>query len=113
MGLNCKPGDLAMVVRGTKYSGWVVLTHFITPRKCFLMPDGNTHTGEHRADPSWVVESLGSLFDAPVKHGEKIERHKRRYGVIPDAALRPLRDPGDEAVDETLINNPVRHEVTA
>jgi len=79
--MNCKPGDLAVVVR--------------------TAPDErNRHLGR-------IVPVL-RLSKQPTKYGPAWEYEGDvlttwgRVPVIEDCALRPIRDPGDDAVDETL-----------
>ena len=81
--MNCKPGDLAVQV-GTfgsfnKYLGAIV--------ECvsFSMESG---------EPVWRVKPL-----VPSDPGIIDECH--------DKHLRPIRDPGDDAIDETLTWLPV------
>lgn len=99
MGLNCKPGDLAVHIGRSgdetcqKNQG----------RLFEVLYRANDVNGE----VSWVVRAVGSAYarNWGLVHGAT--------GECVDRLLRPVRDPGDDAVDETLINNPVRHEVTA
>jgi len=93
MGLNCKPDDLAVIVR-THASKGDLLGRIVRVKE--LREEITAGMG-----PTWTYEPQLVATD-----GRKIFR-------VNDCALRPIRDPGDDAVDETLINNPVRHEVTA
>lgn len=79
--MNCKKGDLAIIVRGD-YCG-----HFV---KCLRRYDGPWADGDPN-EPGWTVEYQGSL--PPFEH-------------IADFGLRPIRDPGDDAVDQTLKRRP-------
>jgi len=96
MGLNCKVGDMAIVKRGhlgVKHAGKIV--------EVFAGPYQDPH---------------GELLSWSVRFREAItllDGRLSREASCPDAWLMPIRDPDDDAVDETLINNPVRHEVTA
>jgi len=97
MGLNCKPDDLAVIVNAfiPENIGRLV-------KVLYAVDEDFLGLGV-----IWLIENVGAPspsigFDTPQKQG-----------TSPDAWLRPIRDPGDDAVDETLINNPVRHEVTA
>jgi hypothetical protein len=60
----------------------------------------------------WLVQSLGSKF-----HIEPAPREVRSHRAVwPDRMLRPIRNPGDDAVDETLQRLPAptqRDEVPA
>jgi hypothetical protein len=82
--MNCKPGDMAVIVRTMGVStvepvlGWTFeLTEIV-------------HTGKF--GPCW---------------GYKGERRRHPDGweiaFIADTILKPLRDPGDDAVDEMVL----------
>jgi len=78
--MNCKPGDLAVVVRITdprakKHLGRIV-------RVTQMLPLGG--------EPLWWFEPVIDEF---------VLAH--------DSSLRPIRDPGDDAQDETLQWLPV------
>lgn len=94
MGLNCRIGDIAAVVRGQPVGALVEVV-----------------AKARRADCDWTVRSLSGPLKGEHPVAGKVWRTED-FGC-PDNWLRPIRDPGDDAVDETLINNPVRHEVTA
>jgi hypothetical protein len=50
----------------------------------------------HFGAPAWIVEAVGS----PVPCGPECKPRERFWA--PDSALRPIRDPGDDARDEML-----------
>jgi hypothetical protein len=86
--MNCKPGDLAVIVRthgeiepATKqFLGRVVRLRASTERAegiCWNFEDQPLRGSWHGADVSWYN--------------------------LPDDWLRPIRDPGDDATDETLL----------
>src|SRR5258708_18624726 len=93
--LNCKPGDLAIMIAGKQYAGRLVEVLYTSPRCLNQLPDGYWASGSP-AD-YWVCQSLGSPFEAPVYCGATGETTSRSamYASIADWALRPLR--GDEA----------------
>lgn len=71
--MNCKPGDLAVIVRGAafaKYIGTVVR----------------------------VVETDGQFWSTE----KSLDGNEKYPIIIPDSCLRPIRDPGEDAQDETL-----------
>lgn len=105
-GLNCRPGDLAVIVYGTRYPGWLVRVLFAEPNGKYSLPDGYPGNARSSTSPAaWICECLmASHFNAPLKDGT---RRTTRYGAIQDFALRPLRDPGEDARDETLLWLPV------
>ncbi|QIM51607.1 hypothetical protein [Hydrogenophaga crocea] len=99
--MNCKPGDLAVIVRsGAQNAGKLVeIARPATQaeRKIF----------DHRREGfHWWVCSIGTpIVDS---WGDA-----RMETALPDAWLRPIRDPGDDATDEMvqLLGKP--QEVTA
>jgi hypothetical protein len=82
--MNCKPGDLAF------YVGEDVSQHGRVVRCIEIHP-----FSEVMGDPCWVTDP-----SLPVEGGFL------SLAVI-DCALRPIRDPGDDAQDETLQWLPV------
>ena len=95
MELRCKPGDLAVVVGATIHpsmNGRIV--------RCIrLLGAQEPIDGVSWKNPnglaSWLVSSEGSPM--PWGGGPFVMRR-----AIADRFLRPIRDPGDDAVDETL-----------
>lgn len=83
--MNCKPGDLAVIVNSTSLGG--TLNGCMV--RCFSLA----------GDGYWNVEPLS----------ERLARLFKRMGPLPvfDQKLRPLRDPGEDAKDETLSWKPV------
>lgn len=92
--MNCKQGDLAYVTH-PKYFGWFVTVLHREPDGNYLLPDG--YFGQNRVPNCWIVESLGSAFDAPLGGGGF---RKTIYAAIQDKWLRPIRP--SEGQDETL-----------
>lgn len=98
--LNCWPGCLA-IVRSTPDTQ----RHGVVDRILKLTevngvcPDGT---------PSWGYE--GPSIEFELRPGFTLV-----VGGLSDSILRPIRDPGDDAVDETLVRlgKPTTEEVTA
>ena len=90
MTLNCKQGDLAMVVRGGRRPGSIPVGTIIQCRK-FVPISMNVDTGELVPDV-WEIDYHAPL-DPKACDGWAIE----------DWRLRPLDNPGDEAVDSRDI----------
>ena len=107
--MNCKPGDIAYITH-PKMLGHMVSVLYAEPHGKYRYPDGYSAYFDPNQPRGgyWVVESLGSLFDAPLKNGAT---RATRFGTIADKWLRPIRDAGDDAKDEML--RPLPHEVTA
>lgn len=84
--MNCKPGDLAVIVApdtSTRNLGKIVrVLH-----------------GSRLGDGWWWVESLSPAFMNGPGSCDRVAME----GNIEDRRLRPIRDPGDDAVDETLL----------
>jgi len=99
--MNCKPGDLARIVKMAPQeprSLDSIVTVLHAGRPGFYPAVGLI--GEQ---PVWIVECSTPLTLA---HTGK----KGRRFAVPDAFLRPIRDPGDDATDETLawLPSPIR-----
>ena len=99
--MNCRPGDLAMVVHPTLFGRLVNVMYAAPVGRNYVLPDGFR---ARRDGPNcFVCESLGPLFDAPVNMEDgSTTRRLTRYASIQDRWLKPLRDPGDDASDESL-----------
>jgi hypothetical protein len=78
--MNCKPGDLAIAIRSKAGNEGRIFRciRFVGSLSGFL------------GDDYWLTDQL-----SPTKHGD-MDPHYR------DSWLRPIRDPGDDARDETL-----------
>ena len=106
--MNCKPGDIAVTTHPSLTT--LVSVLYAAPAEDFILPDGHkalrTTTG-----PCWVCEALGSLF--PVTRYERgVGRPAlRRYAVIPDRWLRPIRGEGLGGETPTEIDKPQPAEV--
>jgi len=101
--MNCKPGDLAIVVSDKPhYNGRIVEVMFAPPSKHFTLPDGYPAVHEG-TDPCWVIKFIGGTVAAPLATGVT---RQAWYGVGADSALRPLRDDPDAA------DQPVEDELT-
>ena len=95
--MNCKPGDLAIVVRDGPYIGTLVAVLYAAPAHSFSLPDGHGHMA-CEAD-EWVVELLGRKLRAPCEHGSRMTR----YCSARDSSLRPLRGvPETERVEDEI-----------
>lgn len=106
--MNVKPGDRAWITRSKVCSniGKLVLVGEYVPPGTLMEIDGVAFQG--RA-PAFVVESLmGPLVTSPAK---KVVLRK----VHTAAWLKPQRDPGDDAKDETLewLPVPLKHKEPA
>lgn len=104
MKLNCKPGDLAIVIRpslrGQQLLGMIVRVLRAAPPNDFRLPDGTLQVGG--GPGSWVIE-FPRTVEVPMQYRSgKVGTRQALFGVVDDHYLRPIRDPGDDAADETL-----------
>lgn len=104
--MNCKPGDLAIVVRSAGNDEARTLINQLLGkivRVIRLRPP---------VDPTCTAIVVWQLEDELTVHFRGM-----RYQLtgINDECLRPIRDPGDDAQDETLqwLQVPTTEEVTA
>ena len=98
--MNCKPGDLAIVIRG-RHSGKLVDVLRAAPFHNFLLPDGIWNEGEP-SGACWVVKILGTPVWVDI-YGHPNGGRFASYGTAADAWLRPLRgQPSDEHIDEAI-----------
>lgn len=110
--MNCKPGDLAVIVRGEKYCGRLVEVLKLAIEARFILPDGYPAYGEP-SGTHWLVKFVGGKINAPTGlYGEAAAGSRMTsYAVVEDYGLRPLRD--NPGTDETLTWAPVPHKETA
>lgn len=81
--MNCKQGDLARIVApGKPAHGYIV-------RCVELRTHGKDYQGRVFQDDFWLVDP-----HVPMENGEL-------GNAARDANLRPIRDPGDDAIDES------------
>ena len=87
--MNCKPGDLAIIIGHSKHAGRLVEVLFAAPIHDFLLPDGDWHL----ACPSgyWCLRSLGTPFDLVIRMPWGTTTSSGMYVAGADAWLRPLR----------------------
>lgn len=103
--MNCKPGDIAYLIKNldVTHMGEVVT---VVRRDTFVRVL-TTHV--EQGVTYWLLEE-------PIHCGGKFANGSTFSGVIVDISdgiLRPIGNPGEHEVDETLISNPVRELVPA
>lgn len=97
--MNCKPGDVAVVIGDSKYAGKLFEVLYSAPTdKSFKLPDGVWHDACEAG--VWVLKVVGEAVDAPFGGGFR----KARYGCGGDAKLQPLRERFDLR-QQTLLHN--------
>lgn len=86
--MNCKPGDMALCVKG-EHSG----------KTCEVIVRGETY---REIATGAMLEGWLVAFPSDVQWGKPNGLGDHSEGWYPDAWLRPIRDPGDDARDESL-----------
>lgn len=98
--MNCKPGDLAVIVRDEKNLGLLGricrVLHAASTSE-FRLPDGYLHVPCSAG--RWAID-FNEPINVPLRNGNS---RWTRFAVANDAALRPIRDPGDDAIDEMVL----------
>jgi hypothetical protein len=97
--MNCKPGDLAVIVRSQFRADliglFVEVLHAAPMNTDFDLPNGQAHSPLIDGRFRWVCK-----FMQPVKAPHGLGSIQTVYAPIPDECLRPIRDqPGE---DETI-----------
>lgn len=92
--MNCKPGDLAVIVKSLAGNEGRLVN--VVNSDVYMLP-GDLSGMPH---PLWRVRSLGEPVRSTIGWIDK-------EFAFPDAWLKPIRDPGEDATDETLTWLPV------
>jgi hypothetical protein len=89
--MNCKPGDLAIVVRSRTASNLGKIVHVLKPYE-----NRDSHIISLSGDCAvWLCRTTGSPLRWAGVFGIEVERSET--GPIPDGCLHPLR-PGEELI---------------
>lgn len=102
--MNCKPGDLAIVIGGSKYSGMIVEVLYQAPSSVsFTLPDGFTNLPIQDGLLTWVIKFQRPVR-APVKgYDGKVTSRMALYGTGADRKLRPVSGlPMEEETEQKL-----------
>lgn len=111
--MNCKPGDIAVCIKASAFNPstqdmFVKVLYLAPVGRAWRLPSGFRHEALKLGGvPWWVCEASHELV-VPTDIG--VER-RDRYLPIPDIYLRPIRDPGDDAVDTLSLRKPERDEL--
>lgn len=92
--MNCRPGDLARVV-----SPGYFMRCTCGVRTLIVKPDTLVVCDKPFADGWYLAEPLKVAGSFACGAGP----FEGSCGSLPDDLLRPIRDPGDDAVDEVLV----------
>ena len=90
--MNCKPGDLAIIIGGSEWSGMIVEIICRAPIGRFVLPNGDSAIGY--CSDGWVVKFQRKVRVPLVLGGWLMTE----YGSGTDSKLRPL--PGNLTEDE-------------
>jgi hypothetical protein len=100
--LNCRPGDLAVIFRSPQSPANVgKIVRVIRPAVEGEWIEG-WRVCLNKGYPAWIVESNGSLltWSSFKVNGKKGQTNLVRQRAYADYCLKPIRDPGDDAVDQ-------------
>lgn len=101
MGLNCRPGDLAVIVRSDpllRNEGVIVKVDRWADARSFMNRPIGSEKGAANAKAGWICEGRHRQFARYSDGSWSVVEFE--IGVIPDSELKPLRD--NDEVDETL-----------
>ncbi|MDR9839427.1 KOW motif-containing protein [Herbaspirillum huttiense] len=94
--MNCKPGDLAIIIAG-EFSGLIVKVIEVAPVVRFSLPDGRPH--EPCSIGDWIVK-LPRMLNCPTKRGNTIPSE---WAACPDSKLCPVSGlPMEEETEQKL-----------
>lgn len=90
---RCRVGDLAVIIKSVSGNEGKIV-------RCVKLHNSKTHDVDGlRVDPRngvrWVIET-------PLIGRDMLTWREVPLYTVPDASLRPLRDPGDDAQDEMI-----------
>lgn len=99
--MNCKPGDLAVVVRGRPNSPNIGKLVRVVELWAGQEVDGIQYGG---VEQLWIIESLGGKLAVFAKRTNDIDAWVKKR-VSPDRCLRPIRgDEEPESIETTKEN---------
>lgn len=87
--MNCKPGDLAVVLGDGPHAGRLVEVLATAPMRDFRLPDGALH--EAMPPGCWILRSLGAPFTIDLITPLGCFKSFTDFPCMPDSILRPLR----------------------
>ena len=92
--MNCKPGDLAIVIRSRAGNEGRIFTCI----RLATVAEIESHLlFSYMSQPCWITDGE---FNAKAARGDQV--FHRAIDIVPDACARPIRDPGEDARDEML-----------
>jgi hypothetical protein len=98
--MNCKPGDLAIILGSSKFAGTIVEVLHLAPPNDFTLPNGQWHEGCPNGG-NWVLR-----LPRPVLAERMFGKPRwTLYGCGPDSRMRPVS--GLPEVEDTNTDQPV------
>lgn len=112
--MNCKPGDLAIVVHAyiPEELGRFVEVIMGTPNSGWIAPDGSYFLSSEDGLPRWYVHSLGSPFVCVNEVGMP-SGLRSFFDVFKDSSLRPIRPDADPLAEPRTTDLPKPEPVAA
>ena len=95
--MNCKPGDLAVIVRSFSPDFIVNVGRIVRVGNFYGKA---AFKSGYEKENCWLVH--GRLMTRSGAPFDRLAREHGADGCIPDDHLCPIRDPGDDAVDEMV-----------
>lgn len=100
--MNCKPGELAVIVNEDADCKCNIGAFLKVTKRCdAITPDGWLFCDATRPLKFFDID------DGKISWAQSSDENPAYWTTIPDRFLRPIRDPGDDAQDETLSWLPV------
>lgn len=106
--MNCKPGDMAIVIGSSKYSGLIVDVLYLAPPYDFRLPNGQLHQGCPDGT-TWVIKMPRKVEVRRSFGGNRMSI----YGCGSDSKMRPVSGIPDEESTDTRadLDQPVKEVV--
>jgi hypothetical protein len=95
--MNCKPGDLAVIVRAVHPENVGCLVHVLGPSG----ENAAKNLTHHRGEVLWLVQAQRPLRTTFYLAGVPVDVKPTDTTNMPDSHLRPIRPQSDDATDES------------
>jgi hypothetical protein len=97
--MNCKPGDLAVIVRAVHPENVGCLVHVLGPSG----ENAAKNLTHHRGEVLWLVRAQRPLRTTFYLAGVPVDVKPTDTTNMPDSHLRPIRPQSDDATDEMVL----------
>lgn len=102
--MNCKPGDIAVVIGDGPHAGALVEVLCAAPLHDFFKPNGALNEG--MPPGCWVLKTLGAPFEIEAVSMGLTFHAQTMFPCMPDSSLRPLRG----QLDDIDLHEEMEHE---